>query len=489
MLKKALSLIFVLVLMTPAAVWLATGFLVETPPNPSDAGLPWPYGMSFLKNDYYRALDRYLNEHFIFRDRLVAVKNRIELKLFGRTGHPDVHVGRAGWLYPRTDIETFLQDHRGDAGSVAKLHLDLKALEKVVRASGRRFRFLVMPSKASIYPEYIGWVSLPADGRYNAYDRFRAINRHDPLQSWQPLTGQLLDRKIGPHRLYEPADSYWNIHGAGVAADHLYQEIEEAVLSEPLKGPLKHTGNLEDLILNPVPSPSDRAVRRLAGYHASGYGRTLAYGEGSLEPLVPYLQQMVQQLDIVPPDAIPNEEFGEDWRTYDSVLIQTTESELQDLRIDLDPILDQLWDEVWPMDRMPLDLSAIKPINKIALQLGDRGLEIKSLGEQSRFALVVPGSYQHCFRILRLDLTALQPDTLSVSYPLTPSYVSKKALHPERFNLYLPLPVHSRFALKFQPGSRAGLLILHQAEIIGFPSGVDACGQKTLGRHGGSSSL
>ena len=248
MLKKTISLLFILMLLTPAGLWLFTGASSGDRREPPPAAFPQPDRHALFKNDYYRALDQYINDHFIFRDRVVFIKNWLGFKLFRKTERTDIHVGRNGWLYRRRDVETPLQDIRRDPGPTNRLLLELHALEKVIEASGRRFRLLVIPSKSSIYPEYVGWIPLPARGQ-RAYDLFREAHQAHPLKYGVPLEAPLLARKSGPHLLYDPTASTWNGRGAAVAADALHHSLFNTPMPTPIIMAAKRHDDLERQVL------------------------------------------------------------------------------------------------------------------------------------------------------------------------------------------------------------------------------------------------
>ena len=91
MLKKALSLIFVIWLLAPMAIWLLGGGGSDRRDEMAAEDVPSPYGGALLKTDYYRALDRYINEQFIFRKQLKQIKNWVDYQVFGRTDRADIH--------------------------------------------------------------------------------------------------------------------------------------------------------------------------------------------------------------------------------------------------------------------------------------------------------------------------------------------------------------------------------------------------------------
>ena len=481
--KKFISLLFILTLLAPAMLWLSMEPTTRSRREPALQAFPRPEGRTVFKNDYYRALDRYINDHFIFRERMVFIKNWLDLKLFRKTARADIHVGRDGWFYRRGDIENLIQDGCDDAGPINRLLLDLHALEKMIEASGRRFRFLVVPSKASIYPEYVGWVPLPARGRCSAYDLFREAQRAHPLTYGVPLEAPLFARKVGSQLLYDPTAGYWNGRGAAVAAEALHQSFFNTGRPSPVMAAEGRPDDLERQVLGVSTASPTAMLRRLAGSHTEGMGHSLVYGDAAIEPLLPHLLPMGRRLDVISAESIPSKRIEEDLRSFDSILIQTTESGIQDLRIDLERVFDMLIHEAASTTHAPVSLKSVKSIANTALHPRLEGLEVKSLGARSTFAIIdLPGSYRRCFRVLRLNLSALQPDTMTVTYQTDPPIRVKKTLRPARFNLYFPLPVKSNVTLRLQPGSQAGLLVLHEAEIIGFPEGeAAACGRPPRG--------
>ncbi|MDJ0668189.1 MAG: sialate O-acetylesterase [Desulfobacterales bacterium] len=479
MLKKTIALLFVFMLLAPMTARLLWGPWRDAREPAAVEDFPHPYGWALLKNDYYRALDRYINDQVVFKDRLTRIKVWMDLRFFGKTDKTDIHVGRQGWLYRRVDIENHIRDTCGDAGLVKRLRLELQAIEKLTAATGRRFHFLVVPSKASIYPEYIGWVPLPKAGRCSTYDLFYEAQRDLPLASWVPLAPAILAGKFGSHLLYDPTTVYWNGRGAAVAAEVLHHRFFGTNALQQVMAAPERFDDLERQLLGDQPSAPRSVSHRIAGLRTDGIGRSLVYGDAGIDGLLPYLLPMAQEVEVLSTETVPSRQIAEDWRAYDSIILQTTESEFRDLKIDLDRIFDQLSDDaVGQATHTPVDLAAVRVVAHSALNPRAGGLELKSLGARSTFALIgLPGSYRRCFRVLRLNLSALQPDVMTLAYRTHPPFEITRAIQPGRFNLYVPLPVTSTVALRLQPGGQAGLLVLHQAEIIGFPEDDgEACG-------------
>ncbi len=473
MLKKALTVFFIIALLAPIPAW----FLWGTPSLP-EMVFPSPYDGALLKTDYYRALDRYINEQAAFGGRLRRIKNWIDYRLWRRSDHKDIHVGRRGWLFRRADIENHVQDQCADAGDARRRLLELHAVEKVVDATGRDFRFIVVPSKASVYPEYVGWVPLPAGGRCSAFDLMREAGTAHPLDAWVPLEAAIMAGKFGSHLLYDPTGRYWNGRGAAVAAEALHLSLFGTSALASVMTMEKRPDDLKALLLGRAAPLSKNAMRHVDGEGRDGLGRVLLYGDGGSDNLLPHLARMATRVDVVATETIPSRQIAEDWRVYDSILLQTTEAGIGHLHIDIDRIYNQLIAEADTVTRQAVDLSAVRAMAQTALHTVDGGVEIKTVGSHSSFALIdLPGSCQRCFRVLRLDLASLQPDRMTVEYRTNPSMYAHKPVPAGRFDMYLPLPVKSRVTLRFQPGGPAGLLRLYRAEVLGFVAEApNACG-------------
>ncbi|MGD9096787.1 MAG: sialate O-acetylesterase [Desulfobacterales bacterium] len=479
MLKKILILFFLSAVLAPIPAWLLWGGASGRGVSGPAMDIPRPYDGALLKTDYYRALDRYINAQAGFNGRLRRIKNWIDYRIWGRSDRDDIHVGRRGWLFRRTDIENHVQDQCADPGDVRRRLLELHAVEKVVSATGRDFRFIVVPSKASVYPEYVGWVPLPAGGRCSAFDRMREADTAYPLKAWVPLEAAVMAGKFGSHLLYDPTGRYWNERGAAVAAEALQLSLFGTSTLAPVIRMARRPEDLEDLLLGRAATPAQNVVRHLKGERTDGLGRLLLYGDGGSDHLLPHLARMARRVDIVAAETIPSRQMAEDWRAFDSILLQTTEAGVGHLRIDIDRIFDQLIAEAGTVKRQAVDLPAVRAMAHTAIHPVAGGLEIKTVGAHSSFALIdLPGSYRRCFRVLRLDLAALQPERMTIEYRTNPPMFTQRSVPAGRFDMYLPLPVKSRVTLRFQPGGRAGLLRLHGAEILGFVSeAADGCGR------------
>ena len=470
--KKVLSIIFVLMLLTPAAVRLARldfGIHVEhiglKPPR-FDAG-------ALLDSDYYRSFDQYLNDSFSLRGPLLFAKKWLDYRLFKTTETAAVHVGRQGWLYSRKSIEDFQKEACDDRALIEQLALGLHAVDQLISASGRRFVFTVAPSKASIYPEYLGFI--PADGKCHRsrYDLLlEALERH-PLKNFVRLDHHLLNAKNGKQWLYNPTGAHWNARGAAVAADAIGRQIErDAVDHRAFEHSQNNPGHHVDLarrLLGLRTEVEDDAVIELISSAPFDRPKGVIYGDGYIKNLLPYLSQIMGTLAVVRADSVPSRQSTEDLKAADIVLLESAESHLGMIRLDVDRIYTTFASDALLPVSYPLDLQSFVPQANISLNKCAAGLEIKSVGDPSRFAIMsVPGSDPPVFRLLKLTVEAPHSDTMTFTFKTHPPLVMHKALRPGVTTLYLPLPFEKMVSLTINPGSKAGVLALQSAEILTF---------------------
>ena len=470
--KKVLSIIFVLMLLTPAAVRLARldfGIHVEhiglKPPR-FDAG-------ALLDSDYYRSFDQYLNDSFSLRGPLLFAKRWLDYRLFKTTDLAAVHVGRQGWLFSRESIEDFQKEACDDLALIEHLAIDLYAVDRLLSASGRRFVFTVAPSKSSIYPEYLGFI--PADGKCgrSRYDLLlEALERH-PLKNFVRLDHHLLNAKNGKEWLYNPTGTHWNARGAAVAADALGRQIEQDVADhrafEHSQNNLGHHVDLARRLLGLRTEVEDDAVIEFISAATFDRPKAVIYGDGYIKNLLPYLSQIMGTLEVVRADSVPSRQSTEDLKAADIVLLETAESRLGMIRLDVNRIYTTFAADALLPVSYPLDLQSFVPQANISLNKRAAGLEIKSVGDPSRFAIKsVPGSDHRVFRLLKLTVEAPHSDTMTFTFKTHPTLVTQKALRPGFTTLHLPLAFEKMVSLSINPGSKAGVLILHSAEILTF---------------------
>jgi hypothetical protein len=470
--RKIFSLIFVLLLLTPAAVWLIDPDLDL---QVARIGLKPPRfdGRALFNNEYYRSFDQYFNDSFSLRSPLILAKRWLDYRIFHMTDIEEIHVGNNGWLYSRQSIDDYRKEACDRMQDMQRLILELHAIEKIIEASGRRFFFIVAPNKSTIYPEYVGFVPMRTTCNHSPYDLFLETIGFHPLTSFVRLEQLLQDARVNNALLYDKTSTYWNDLGAGVAAEAIQNQVirdarQRRVFDYRHRG-ASGVADLDRRLMGFLTRVDDVPVMHIASSGQSQFSSAIVYGDDYIENLIPYMAQIFSQLQVLRANSIPSRQYGEDLRASDIILLERAESELGTIRLEIDSVFSTFEDEALIPVRYLLDLKNAVPGSNVSLDKSGEYLEIKSVGHRSTFKLpAIPGSDDHIFRVLKLTAEAQHSDLMTVEYLTAPALVKLKSLKPGITTMYLPLPFQELISLNIHPGDKAGVLTLQSAEVLEF---------------------
>jgi hypothetical protein len=470
--RKIFSLIFVFLLLTPAVVWLID---LDLDLQMDRIGLKPPRfnGHALFDNEYYLSFDQYFNDSFSLRSPFILAKRWLDYRIFHMTDIEEIHVGKDGWIYSRQSIEDYRREACNRRQDIERLALELHAIEKMIEAAGRRFIFIVAPSKSTIYPEYVGFVPKSTTCNRSQYGLLlEAIGVH-PIKSFVRLEQILQDSKLGHPLLYDKTSTQWNDLGARVAAEAIQAKI---VQDDRPKQTLDYkrrntndTGDLARRLMGFLTGVDDAPVSHFTSLEASEFYSAIVYGDDFIQNLIPYMTQLFSQLEVIQTDSIPSRQYGEDLNASDFILLERAESDLSSIHIEIDNIFSTFETEALIPVRYLLDLKNSVAGSNVSLDKSGEYLEIKSVGHRSTFKLpAIPASNDRIFRVLKLTAEALHSDIMTVEYMTTPALVQLKSLRPGITTLYLPLPFQELISLNIHPGNKAGVLLLQSAEILEF---------------------
>ena len=470
-------------LLAPAMVWLIG---LELDVHVERLGLKPPRldRQALLNNAYYLSFDQYFNDSFSLRSPLIFAKRWVDYRLFHMTDTDGVHVGTDGWLYSRQSIDSHRKVACSEKQDIEQLILELHAIERLIEATGRRFFFIVAPNKSTIYPEFVGRLPKGPSCNYNKYDLFIEANKSHPLKNFVRLD-QLLRIAKSDALLYDQTSRFWNAQGALLAADAIHRQInkdkaKKQVLNYKPIGPFG-SDDLKNQLLGIANATENESVKYYRDSGQPDLPGAIVYGNDFIQRQLPYLQQMFSRLDVIQADSFPSRQHEEDLSAYDMILLESAESELGMIQIDIDKIFSVFEVEALLPTRRPIDLQTAVPVSNVSLKSKKKGLQIKSVGHQSSFKLLsVPASDDHIFRVLKLSMTSLHTDNMTIKFMRRLPYFTRKTLKPGITELYLPLPFQKSISLSIHPGDKAGVFMLHSAEILAFPDrfGVTESPQK-----------
>lgn len=288
--KKLFSILFVLILLSPAAVWLIQpDFKIEV----KRIGLKPPRldSRALLNNTYYRSFDQYFNDSFSLRNLLIFAKRWLDYRLFHMTDADSVHLGTAGWLYSRQSIEDYRKEACGEEQDIEQLFLALHATERLIAATGRRFFFIVAPNKSSIYPEFVGSLPESPSCNYNKYDLLLKSIKTNPLKNFVRLDHLLTNTKKSGVLLYDPTSRFWNAQGAMVSAGAIQQHIVTDAVKQTVweikpAGPV-HSGDLKRQLMGLSMAAEDASFKHFRGSGKSDLPYGIIYGDDFIQTNLP----------------------------------------------------------------------------------------------------------------------------------------------------------------------------------------------------------
>jgi hypothetical protein len=174
-------------------------------------------------------------------------------------------------------------------------------LVSIVRASGRRAVFLVVPEKSTVYPEHLPPAfpnkQCSQQGKRALWGMLDQASRTGVVGLNRLL---LADKRRHNELLYKRKDTHWNSLGALVLAHEVLARIGRGIRIDPddvtNPGPERYTGDLTAFIGAPQSDTTpQRAIRRSANAPRVP-GRTLyiedSFGDAPLSLLMPYFASL-----------------------------------------------------------------------------------------------------------------------------------------------------------------------------------------------------
>jgi hypothetical protein len=177
-----------------------------------------------------KSVDRYLGDHFAFRERLVQVGNGLFGRLTPPGAPPPVLDGEHGRLFLSEGLLAST-GHEVDAKADRDLANFACDMAGRLRAMGARLVFSIPPSPAEIYPEDAPDFALPARSPTN-YDLIMNAVRGCDLTAVDLRPTLRAAKGLG--QLYHRTDTHWTPMGSLIAYDRIVDAIGRPEFAIPL---------------------------------------------------------------------------------------------------------------------------------------------------------------------------------------------------------------------------------------------------------------
>ena len=181
---------------------------------------------NWFSGTYQATMEKYLNQHFGFRNAMVRLNNQIYYTLFGKAKANGVIIGKKGYLFERSYFDAYYgTDFLGKDTLNKELH-KLKAIQDTMEAQGKTLLLVLAPGKATFFPEYIP-------------DRFKKKKGPTNLQYYLKLSEKLNINHLNfsawfvkmkdtaRYPLYPETGIHWSYYGMALATDSILHSLEQ----------------------------------------------------------------------------------------------------------------------------------------------------------------------------------------------------------------------------------------------------------------------
>jgi len=176
----------------------------------------WPnFDEAESLRSYLIHISSYANDHFGYRDSLIAMNNSLKLWL-GQSPSPSVILGQNDWLFLKirdpllTESSLTTKEITGNIESRAAY---IKQMHSELEAKGVGYIFFVAPNKMTVYPEQLPNIYKLIDFN-KSYKLFK--NEFSPESDYVMFTDDVLRGNKGLDNdtsLYFKNDTHWNLLG------------------------------------------------------------------------------------------------------------------------------------------------------------------------------------------------------------------------------------------------------------------------------------
>lgn len=198
----------------------------------SNAALPSFSWQQVSRGAFQTAFETWLNQHMGFRAHAIKTDSQINLELFRESSIKTADVpivGHENFIYARIYIDDLNGRRYVQPIAPETIARRLRRLQEALRERGKAFVFVIGPSKATLYPEYIPRRFLVDSAPTNAsyYARMVAALSAEGVRTVDAHALFVEQKRQSPWLLFPPGGIHWLAYGAAFAAERMTQELEQ----------------------------------------------------------------------------------------------------------------------------------------------------------------------------------------------------------------------------------------------------------------------
>ena len=255
--KKIWYLIYiaaVLVLVLVPFAGMSVAATNETTENKELAAFPKLRTDGIWNPRFLGELGTYFEEHFAFRQELVAANALLRGRLLGVSASDQVLVGKDGWLYFTGTLDDYLGENQMSDKGLRNAVSNLSLTQQHIEERGSRFVLTIAPNKNSLYDG-----NMPSNylrGRDNNRVRINALLKEAGIH-YVDLYEAFEESE---ECLYLQEDSHWNNKGALLACSRLLEGLDrelDASSYSSCEVRKEQTGDLAEMLYSVAAEPED----------------------------------------------------------------------------------------------------------------------------------------------------------------------------------------------------------------------------------------
>ena len=178
-----------------------------------------------LNTEFFSGFDRWFNEHFAFRNELVAADSKLLGTVFGSSAEDQVIYGTDGWLYYASTLE----DYTGSGCMTERERFNLKHNLEITldwaKDRGVALVLTVPPNKNTLYGDHMPYYDSMIADPAHTLDYLSEICGEINL----PYADLYALFKNESETLYLKRDSHWNGKGALLAYNCIMERTKETL--------------------------------------------------------------------------------------------------------------------------------------------------------------------------------------------------------------------------------------------------------------------
>jgi hypothetical protein len=181
----------------------------------------------WFDDSFQNQYQKYVNEHFGFRNYFVRLNNQLAFTLFNKAKANGVIISKENYLYEKNYIKAYYGLDSISNDSISTRLAKFKFVQDTLKKLNIDLLLIYAPGKAAYLPEYIPENEKPSKAHQTNYDRYIAFSKklgvnfidyHKYFNDQKSKTQYPLYPKFGIH---------WSSYGRDVVLDSLVHYIEK----------------------------------------------------------------------------------------------------------------------------------------------------------------------------------------------------------------------------------------------------------------------